>query len=204
VSLQARQVLALPGEPIWHLYFPRTAVVSLTVPMDDGSIIEGACIGNEGLIGLGAFLGNLTATEHMVVQIGGQAARLPAGVFRETLARDISFVALLRQYMLALMGNISRTAGCNRLHSVQQRCARWLLTSADCVGQDTFPLTHESLAVLLGVRRASVSEAAEMLQRSGLIGYQRGQITIRDRDGLETTACEDYRLRTDAYNDIYR
>jgi CRP-like cAMP-binding protein len=101
------------------------------------------------------------------------------------------------------MNHLARTAGCNRLHAVQQRYARWLLMSADRLGRTNLPLTHESLAILLGVRRASVSEAAEMLQRAGLIAYQRGRIAILDREGLERAACEDYRLSQDGYDRIY-
>jgi CRP-like cAMP-binding protein len=204
VCLQPKHVLAVPGEPIWHLYFPQAAVVSLMVPMEDGSVIESASIGNEGVVGLAVFLGDGLATEHMMVQISGPAARLPVAVFRQAVGPHTAFNAILHQYTLALLNNIARAAGCNRLHSVLERSARWLLMSDDRLGRKTFPLTHEALAILLGVRRASVSQAAETLQRMGLIRYERGNMSIVDRHGLEAAACEDYSLGKEAYDGMYR
>ena len=110
---------------------------------------------------------------------------------------------LLWHYTGALMSQTARTAGCNQAHGVQERCARWLLMSLDRVGAPTFPLTHDSLAILLGVRRASISQAAETLQMAGLIAYHRGSMTILDRNGLEAAACEDYRLCSDPYDRMY-
>jgi CRP-like cAMP-binding protein len=185
------------------VYFVRDAIVSLVVAMADGSTVESATVGNEGVVGLGLFLGDGTATECMVVQITGQAAGMSAADFREAIRGSPRLQSLVGQYTLALMNHLARTAGCNRLHAVQQRYARWLLMSADRLGRTNLPLTHESLAILLGVRRASVSEAAEMLQRAGLIAYQRGRIAILDREGLERAACEDYRLSQDGYDRIY-
>ena len=101
------------------------------------------------------------------------------------------------------MNQMARTAGCNQMHGVKERCVRWLLMSRNRVGEPTFPLTHDSLAILLGVRRASVSEVAEILQRAGLIEYRRGSMTVLDRHGLEAAACEDYRLSRDAYDRMY-
>jgi CRP-like cAMP-binding protein len=130
-------------------------------------------------------------------------ARLPVPVFRQAMGRDTSLNLVLHAYTLALLNNIARTAGCNRLHSVQQRCARWLLMSEDRLGRESFPLTHEVLAILLGVRRASISVDEETLQRIGLIDYQRGLMSIVDRPGLAAAACEDYQISKDAYDTIY-
>ncbi len=203
VLLRARHLLAAPGEPIEYVYFPRDSVISLLVPMQDGTTVEGATIGNEGLIGLQVFLGNGKATEDVVVQIAGSAVRMPANAFREFVRNHPPLAALLGRYTLALMNQLARTAGCNRLHNVDQRCARWLLMTHDRVGDDTFALTHELLASTLGVRRASVTEAAGGFQRAGLIAYRFGKITIRNRPGLEAVACEDYRLTRAAYDGTY-
>jgi CRP-like cAMP-binding protein len=126
-----------------------------------------------------------------------------ASDFRQAVATSTELRTTLSNYTLALMNQLTRTAGCNRLHSVPERCTRWLLMTRDRAGTDSFPLTHESLAVLLGVRRASVTQAAGALQRAGLIEYHRGSIKIVDGPGLEAMACEDYRLSREAYDRIY-
>jgi CRP-like cAMP-binding protein len=200
VELSPRQVLTLPDQSIGRIYFLRDAVVSLLVPMEDGSAVEGATIGNEGMVGLETFLGDGKARSEMVVQIGGHAARLEASLFRDALRRSPALQALLHRYALALMNQIARTSGCNRMHSVGERVARVLLMSHDRVGRQTFPLTHEMLALMLGIRRASVSQAAAALHLAGLIDYRRGWMTIVDGNGLEAAACEDYRLSREAYD----
>src|SRR3979411_1614046 len=195
VCLYAHEVPADPGEPLEHFYFPCDAVVTLLVPREDGAAVEGATIGNEGLVGLGVFLGDAAPNEEMVVQIPGEAVRMRAADFRRAVARSGQMQTQLQRYTLALINQLGRTAGCNRLHSVDQRCARWLLMSRDRVGRDTFPLTPESLAGTLRVRRASVTEAAGTLQRAGIIDYHRGCITIRDSAGLEAAAFGNYQPR---------
>jgi len=168
--LKAHQVLAYPDEPQTFVYFPRDAVVTLLVLMEDGAAVEGATIGNEGLVGVSVFLGDAAPNEEMVVQVAGEAARMPAADFRRTIASSVKLQAQLQRYTLALMNQLGRTAGCNRLHSVEERCARWLMMTKDRMGRETFPLTHESLAGTLGVRRASVTEAAGTLHRAGSRG----------------------------------
>jgi CRP-like cAMP-binding protein len=182
----------------------RDAVVSLLVEMEDGSTPEVASVGSEGLIGLGAFWGKRTETDHVVVLIPGHAARMTASAFHEAVLHSARLEVLLQRYTVAFMNQLARTAGCNRLHSVQQRCARLLLMIDDRLGHKTVPLTHESLAILLGARRASVTEGALAFHRLGLIEYQRGNIYIMDRDGLEAVACEDYRLTRHGYDRIYQ
>jgi CRP-like cAMP-binding protein len=203
VCLHAHEVLAYPDESLAHVYFPCDAVVTLLVPMEDGAAVEGATIGNEGLVGLGVFLGDASPNEEMVVQIPGEAVRMRAADFRRAVACSVHMQTQLQRYTLALINQLGRTAGCNRLHSVEERCARWLMMSRDRVGRDTFPLTHESLAGTLGVRRASVTEAAGTFQRAGIIDYHRGCITIRDSAGLQAAACEDYMLSREAYDRLY-
>jgi CRP-like cAMP-binding protein len=204
MALQAGQLLALPDETISRVYFLRGAIVSLLVPMEDGSAIEGATLGREGMVGLEALLGDGTARVEVVVDIPGRAACMDANAFRDALGRSMSLQRLIQQYTLALLHQIARTAGCNRRHSVRERVARVLLMSHDGVDRQTFHLTHESLGVMLGVRRASVTEAATSLHAAGLITYRRGSMTIVDVNGLRAAACLDYGLSCEAYERLRR
>lgn len=203
VHLNAKQVLAGAGVPIWNVYFPRDAVVSLLVPREDGALIEGATIGNEGLVGLGVFLGDRVGTEKFVVQVEGQAARVPAHDFRSAMSNGGELVRLLSGYAVVLMSQLARTAACNQVHSIGQRVARWLLMSHDRVGRDSFPLGHDGLATLLGIHSASVIEALGALHAARTIEFRRDEITILDVEDLEATACEDYRLMSNAYESIH-
>ncbi len=203
VHLRTRQQLAYPEMPVERVYFPRSAVASMLVLMEDGKLVESAVIGLEGIVGLEVFLGDGLARDVILVQISGDAVWMSAASFRAAVGGSVPLQLLLQRYSLALMNQIVRTAGCNRIHSVNQRCARWLLMSRDRVGRDDFSLTHEFLARMLGVRRASVSEAAEGLQRAGLIRYRQGRMQILDGPGLEAAACEDYRLSKAAYDQLY-
>jgi CRP-like cAMP-binding protein len=202
VRLNVRQVLSVPDQTIQYVYFPRDAVITLLVPMENGTGIEGATVGNEGMIGLHVALGAATATEEVVVQIAGDAVQMGQADFRQALEYNPLLNRVVSRYTLALMTQFARTAACNRLHSVRQRCARWLMMSRDRMGRDSFAMTHEALALLLGARRASVSEVAEDLRRTGVIGYRRGLVTILDAEALQAVACEDYRFIRDAYNQI--
>jgi CRP-like cAMP-binding protein len=203
VDLKTGQQLAFPERPFERVYFPRGAVVSMLVLMEDNKTVEGAVIGNEGIVGLEIFLGDGLARNILLVQIGGEAVSMPAMTFRTVVGGSLPLQVLLQRYSLALMNQMVRTAACNRMHQVNERCARWLLMSRDRVGRDDFPLTHDFLARMLGVRRASVSEAAESLQRSGLIRYRQGRLQIVNGRGLEAAACEDYRLSKAGYDQMY-
>jgi CRP-like cAMP-binding protein len=200
VQLRTGQVLSLPEEPIRHVYFPRDAVIVLLAVMDDGTTIESATTGNEGMVGVEVCLGDELALAEVVVQIPGEALRMPAGAFRQAIQSDPQLRTSMLRYTLALMNQVARTAGCSRLHSITERCARWLLMSADRFGRDHLPLTHESLAMLLGARRASITDSLGLLQRDGIIHYQRGHIRILNRRQLEQAACEDYRMSREAYD----
>jgi CRP-like cAMP-binding protein len=203
VSVQAKQVLLLAEAPVRYVYFPRDAVLSLLVPMADGTAVEGAIIGNEGLVGLQVFLGEGAAIEQIVVQVPGEVMRMRADDFRNAVARSYELQMLLQRYTLALMNQLARTAGCNRMHSVEERAARWLLMCHDRAGRDTFPLTQEVLASLLGVQRALVRVAIDTLQDAGLIRYHQGSITVPVAERLEAVTCEDYRLSRTAYDQMY-
>jgi CRP-like cAMP-binding protein len=182
------------------VYFPRDAVIVLLAVMDDGTTIESATTGNEGMVGVEVCLGDELALAVVVVQIPGEALRMPAGAFRQAIQSDPQLRTSMLRYTLALMNQVARTAGCSRLHSITERCARWLLMSADRFGRDHLPLTHESLATLLGARRASITDSLGLLQRDGIIHYQRGHIRILNRRQLEQAACEDYRMSRAAYD----
>jgi hypothetical protein len=203
VHIEHKQYLSGPDQSIEFVYFPRGAVISMLAPMEDGQSVEGATIGIEGLAGLPVFLGDGSAQEEVICQVAGPGVRMTAQSFRLAYERSPVLHDQLHRYTLALMGQLIRTAGCNRAHPIEERCARWLLMTGDRVGADEFPLTQEFLAAMLGVRRPSVTVAASLLQQAGLIRYRRGIVTITDREGLEASACEDYRLTRELYDRMY-
>ena len=203
VALAHKEVLAVRGQPLSYVYFPRGAVGSILVVMDDGQAVEGATIGDEGMLGLVAFLGDGISIDDAVCQVTGRAARITVRAFRAACDRSGWLREVLHRYTLALMGQMTRTAGCNRVHPVEERLARWLLMTHDRVGADEFELTHEFIAAMLGVRRPSVTVAAGLLQQAGLIDYRRGRMRILDRSQLEASACEDYRLTRDIYDGLF-
>ena len=204
VHLEQGARLCGPGDD--GVYFPRGAVASLVVLMDDGQAIEAATIGREGLVGLPQVLDEtverLEAVER-ICQVPGRAARLPLDQVRLMARRGSALHERLDQYAVALLGQASRTAGCNRAHPVEERCARWLLAVADRAGSDEFPLTQEFLAIMLGVQRPTVNVAARGLARAGLIRFRHGVLTILDREGLKASACEDYRLTNELFERLY-
>lgn len=195
VSLELKRRLLEPGKATDTVYFPVTAVVSLLTTMDDGSSVEVATIGNEGIVGVLVFLGAqaMGARDLYQVQVPGQVVAMDTAAFLESTGRD-PLRGLVQRYAQALFSQITQQAACNSLHSVEERCSRWMLLTHDRVGSNEFPATQELLAQMLGVRRASVTVSAGILQNAGFIRYSRGQITIVDRDGLENASCECYRM----------
>jgi CRP-like cAMP-binding protein len=192
VPLELRHVIFEPNRTIEHVYFPEEGVVSVLGLLEDGSAIETATVGNEGMVGVPVFLGAMQMAGQAFAQIPGRAWRMPAGALREEVRRGSALAQLLGRYTQALFTLVAQSSACNRKHAVEQRCARWLLMTHDRVEGDTFELTHLFLSQMLGVRRATVSETAAALQVRGLIDYTRGRITIRDRAGLEAAACPCY------------
>ncbi|MEO8191140.1 MAG: Crp/Fnr family transcriptional regulator [Acidobacteriota bacterium] len=199
VRLERRKVLGAPGTPMSRVCFPCTAVASMITTMQDGSSVEIATVGNEGLVGLPVFLGAHSMPLEVFVQVEGEAVALPAAALRRSTAPGAPLHALLQRYTQALLSQIAQSGACNRLHPIDQRCTRWVLLTHDRVAGDEFPLTHEFLSLMLGVRRASVSTAASILQRAGYIRYRRGRITITDREGLEEASCECYKVIRSKY-----
>jgi CRP-like cAMP-binding protein len=203
VQLPSKKVLHAPFEPIEHVHFITRGVVSMVNEPDTGEIVEFATIGPEGMVGLPLLLGSNSAPSRALVQVPGDGLRMRASDFRRALGRTPTLQKLLLRYTMALLNQIAQATSCNRLHEVQERCARWLLQCRDRVEGDSFALTHEFLAQMLGVHRPTVSIAASMLQRAGLIDYTRGRITIVDRAGLEAASCNCYRLIKDEYDRLF-
>jgi len=201
-DVQQKQDLGEAGEPIPEVHFPVDAVVSILTRMQNGPSVEIATIGNEGVVGLTvAWGGNaMNPREVATVQAPGEVMSMDAGDFRAELQRQGALASLVERYTLAFFSQVSQQVACNGLHSVEQRCARWLLLTHDRVGTDEFPMTHEFLAQMLGVRRASVTVTAGALQRAGFVQLSRGRVAVVDRAGLEDAACECYGVTREVYD----
>jgi CRP-like cAMP-binding protein len=200
VALAIRDTLYRANGPIRHVYFPRSGLISMVIIMKDGGTSEVGVVGNEGMAGVPAFLEADRSPTEVFCQIPGECRRLPAAAFKEEIWRDGPFRTLVQRYTQALLNLVFQSTACNHHHSVDSRCARWLLMTHDRVGADEMPLTQEILAMMLGVRRPSVTVAAGMLQRAGFIRYHRGRLTVLDRAGLEAAACECYRVVRDEFD----
>lgn len=187
----AHDVLYAAGRDISHVYFPVRGVMSLVVKTTNGDV-EVTTIGNEGVVGIPVALGVSSTTMEAVCQIPGRALKISARLAREEMGRSPGLNRLLLCYAEAMMAQIAQNAACNRAHSIEQRCARWLLMTHDRVEGDEFPLTQEFLAEMLGVRRATVTVVAGILHKAGFIQYRRGRLRIVDRRGLEGATCECY------------
>jgi CRP-like cAMP-binding protein len=199
VELKLRMVISEPEEKIVSVYFVTQGVVSMVNEPAPGEIVEFATVGHEGMVGLPVLLGASSVPSRAIVQIPGRALQMNVPAFRQALEKVPKLEKLLLRYTVALMNQIAQITSCNRLHEVQERCARWLLQTHDRVTSDTYPLTQEFLAQMLGVHRPTVTVAAGMLQQAGLIEYSRGSVTIKDRKGLERASCKCYRLITAEY-----
>lgn len=200
VSLTLGEVIYEPGEKQDYLYFPTTSIVSLLYTMETGMTAEMGLVGNDGVVGISLFMGGDTTPNRAVIQIAGGALRIPAKALQEEFRRGGPVQLLLLRYTQALITQISQTAVCNRLHSVEQRLCRWLLLSHDRVEFDELLMTQEFIANMLGSRREGVTSAAGRLQDAGLIRYSRGHITILDRTNLEAHVCECYRVVKDEFD----
>jgi len=198
VRLELREVLYDVDQPMVHAHFAETSVISVLGVMADGTAVETATVGHEGMVELPLFLGVDRTPAQAFCQIPGTAYRMSADAFQAEIARGGALRAVVGRYAQALFTQVAQGSACNRLHPVDQRCARWLLQTHDRVGAergvDEFPLTQRFLSQMLGVRRATVSEVAAALQGSGLIAYEYGRMRVRDRAGLEAAACECYRI----------
>ena len=192
VPLRLGDMLYEPGGQLQHAYFPTTAIVSLQYLMESGASAESANVGNEGVVGIALFMGGGTPSSSAVARTAGHAYRLPRRVLQQEFDRGGSMQNLMLRYTQALITQMVLTAACNRYHSVEKQLCRWLLSTLDRGPARKLAMTQELVACMLGVRRESVTEAAGKLKRAGLISYRRGHITVTDRGGLETHACECY------------
>lgn len=187
------ETLHAHGHPITDVYFPNDGVFSITNRMRDGALVEVATVGREGMLGVGVFLGDRSGTGPMFHQVAnGLVAALPVASFVRATALNGTFRTLVGLYAQAIILQTMQGAACNALHDVTQRCCRWLLQTHDRVDADDFPLKHECLAMMLGVRRPTVTVALHALQETGVINSRYGRMRVIKRGKLEAASCECY------------
>ena len=199
VDLDFKHLLYEANAPIDQVYFPTSGVLSQVAVLDGEAAIEINTIGREGMAGIPAFLGAATSASRVFCQIPGHGLRLAVADLHRHLSNDGPLHRVLNRYTQVTLVTLARGVACNRLHTTEERMSRWLLMTRDRVDDDTFPLTQVFLGTMLGVRRATVSLSAALLQQAQLITYTRGQITILDRAGLEATTCECYQAVRDEH-----
>jgi len=200
LTLSLGQVLYESGEKMDYVYFPTTAIISLLYIMENGSTAEIGVVGNDGLVGIAIFMGGDTTPNRAVVQSAGKAFKMQAKEMKEEFTRGGRFHSLCLRYTQALITQISQTAVCNRLHSIDQQLCRWLLLSHDRLPTSRLIMTQELISNMLGVRREGITHAAKRLQKAGYISYVRGDMTILDRKGLEASVCECYQVVRTEYD----
>ncbi len=199
VSLVQRQVLWNPDEPITDVFFPVSALVSIVAHGGKRADVEVATVGRLGVVGLPVFLGDGRSSNSAMVQLPGEADRMPAAVFREFAAHQPELQRLAQRFAQAFTAETAQSAVCNCHHRAERRLARWLLTSQDRSGRSEFPLTHEFISQLLGMRRATVTGEVGRLQSAGLVRATPGRMILLDRAGLERLACECYGIIAGEY-----
>ncbi|HEY9228809.1 MAG TPA: Crp/Fnr family transcriptional regulator [Gemmatimonadaceae bacterium] len=192
VRLNGCEVLYDAGQPIQHVYFVTDGIVSILSLVSASTGVETVTIGREGMVGMVAFHGETQAPERTLVQVPGAAYRLDVATFRDLLPRLPGLNKLLNRFAVVMFSLASQNSACNRKHSIEARCARWLLTVADRLDTTTMELTHDFVAQMLGVRRASVTESLGSFEKRGFVQTGRGRITVTDHTGLEGIACGCY------------
>jgi CRP-like cAMP-binding protein len=204
VQFDLKWVLYEPGQRMQHAYFPEAGMVSVVSIMDDGSSIEVGTIGREGMTGASILLTADRVPYQYYIQMAGDGYCIKAAALKAEAEQNDELRTLIFRYQAASLTQTMQAAACNGLHSIQQRCCRWILMCQDRVDSEIVLLTHEFLGLMLGVRRASVSEVLQPLQSRGWIRSQRGQITILERKGLESGSCECYRITAKQYADLVK
>lgn len=199
VDFEQGKTIYGPGEPLSHLYFPTGCLFSVTITMQDGATAEVGMFGSREVLGLNALMGGVaTAQTECAVQVAGSALKIEVPVVRQEFDRNGELRDVMLRCTQAFLAQVSQTAACNSLHTLEQRLPRWLLGTQERVHSDYLPLTQEFIATMLGVRRAGVTQAAQKLQEQKLIRYRRGNVQILDQAGLEEAACECFqRIRTE-------
>jgi CRP-like cAMP-binding protein len=190
--------------PLERVFFPTTAVLSVLKLMQTGAAVETAAVGREGVVGFEALFGAVTMHDKTICQVPGMTYAMKVERFHDHVRELPAFRRAVHMYCRLLLEWLAQSIACNRLHHVDQRCAKWLLTTQDRVGRATFPMTHEFLSMMLGVNRPSVTLAAADIQEAGFIRYSRGVMTVVDRAGLEGIACECYATQSRAFADSLR
>jgi CRP-like cAMP-binding protein len=193
VELALRQILHEPDRPVAHIHFPEDGMVSMLAPLEDGQAMEVGLVGREGLVGLAALLGADGASTEALVQAPGTAWRVEAGAAKAVFDRSAGVRAPLLRYVQAFHSQVAQSSACNGRHGLEERLARWVLMAHDRAEGDSFPMTHEFMALMLGVRRAGVTVAVGILEKAGAVAHERGRITVVDRRRLEGASCECYR-----------
>ena len=200
-ALKQEAILHKPKETINAVYFPLSCLLSITITMSDGKTAETGLIGNRGVLGINAFIDQQATTQtEYVVQVAGDAMQLEATIAYKLFQECAELRKVILGYSQVFIAQISQTTACNRLHSLEQRLARWLLEAEDGLNTNHIPLTHKFVSEMLGVRRAGVTEAAQKLQKQGSIQYHHGNIQIVDRVLLESAACECFRVAKNEYD----
>jgi len=196
VPIRLKQVLHKNGEALRTVYFLNGGVASITTILSDGTTVEAATVGDEGMLGIEVFLdGSAIAAGETLIQVPDTSAEaMGVDEFRDAVGRPGAFRDLVGRYTHVVIAQLMQSTACNALHHVQQRCARWLLMTHDRMHEQDFHLSHEFLAIMLGVQRPTVSVVAGTLQQAGLIRYVHGRVTVRDRKGLEAASCECYAI----------
>ena len=194
VPMLVGDVVCESGAQMSHAFFPTSAIVSLQYVMENGSSAEIAGVGNEGLVGIPLIMGGETTLSRSIVQTGGYGYRMKQSVLVQEFNRGGAMMRLLLRYTQALITQMSLTAACNRRHTLEQQLCRWFLLTLDRMPGNELIMTQELIASMLGVRREGVTEAAGKLQRAGIINYRRGHITVLEREGLNSRACECYEV----------
>jgi CRP-like cAMP-binding protein len=202
VNLARSEVLGGAGEPTRHVYFPVDSFISMVTEIDGKPVLEVGMVGREGMFGAHLVLSVLTQPLHAVVQGPGSVWRISSSAFCQELKQSAALQATLHRYMYVLMSQLAASAACIRFHPIDARLGRWLLMTQDRAHADSFGVTHEFLAYMLGVRRVGITLAAGALQRRGLIEYSRGRVTVLDRKGLQAVTCSCYADDRQTYAEI--
>ena len=203
VMCEARQAFGGRGDPIMYIHFPTGAVLSVIALMSNGKGVEVSAIGSEGFHGIDVLMGGQRWSDAAICQISGPALRMPVEEFRNAIASDSPLRRVAMRYLRLYMACVAQSVACNRLHSVEERFARWVLNTRDRVESDVFDLKQEFLAEMLGVHRPQVSLMAGVFQRAGFVSYQRGHMSILDTEGLERSSCECYAVGKQKFDALF-